>query len=70
MLVVDPKTQKLRIRVRDSVDYLGLANITVGYSTVHTSFKNNSWRIPFSIEPLISSIPVQIVFCILKKCDS
>uniref|UniRef100_A0A7I4D373 C2 domain-containing protein n=1 Tax=Physcomitrium patens TaxID=3218 RepID=A0A7I4D373_PHYPA len=34
MLVVDPKTQKLRIRVRDSVDYLGLANITVGYSTI------------------------------------
>lgn len=35
MLVVDPKTQKLRIRVRDFVGYLGLTNITVGYVEVH-----------------------------------
>jgi hypothetical protein len=52
MLVVDPKTQRLRIRVRDFVGYLGLTTITVGYIEVHVSqFCLNPVRVWFLVVP-------------------
>lgn len=63
MLVVDPKTQRLRIRVRDFVGYLGLTTITVGYIEVLSpNFAESCVYLVLRVSPLTLSIAVQITF--------